>query len=442
MARSGALNVFIEDISPRARWIFKLMLDDLLGLKLNLTNEVPADQPILNYSTKDIPGSVTIRPYGLLSEQRIKSQDIVMGQYEGSPVFFLTDGGDLPFDPFSMGFYLVSRYEEYLPFESDAHGRFPHTESLAFKEDFLNMPLVNWIAIKVKNLLTERYPDITFEEGNYRFIPTVDVDIAYAHLGKGFVRTWGAIAKLLLRGNLKEIGQRFSTMLGSGNDPYDNFDMLLELFSGHKPDAIFFILAGDPGPYDRNLSVKNKRFAALIRKLSKKAEIGVHPSYGAGSNIGKIEKEIRRIEGITGKKITKSRQHFLKMSLPDTYESLIEAGITDDYSMGYASMPGFRASIANLFSFYNLRKEEETSLIIHPFMFMDTTFSDYLKLEPHEYQEATVPLSYLTKMLVRGELIGIWHNYALADDEQKHKALKDLFKLFSNYDQTRTISVY
>ncbi len=439
MARSGALNVFIEDISPRAGWIFKLMLEDILGLKLNLTNKVPADQPILNYTTKDIPGSVTIRPYGLLSQKGIKPQDIVMGQDVGSPVFFLTDGGDLPFDPFSMAFYLVSRYEEYLPFEPDTHGRFQHTESLAFKEDFLNTPVVNWIAIKVKNLLAGRYPEIYFEEDKYSFIPTVDVDIAYAHLGKGFVRTWGAMAKLLLHGNLKEIGQRFKTMLGSGKDPYDNFDMLLELFAGHKPDALFFILAGDPGPYDRNLSVKNKRFSELIRKLSKKAEIGVHPSYGAGNDVGKIEKEIRRIEEITNRKIKKSRQHFLKMSLPDTYESLIEAGITDDYSMGYATIPGFRASIANPFSFYNLRKEEETSLIIHPFMFMDTTFSDYLKLEPHEYHEALGPLSFLTEGLASGELIGIWHNYALADDVQKHKALKDLYKRMSNYDQTRTI---
>ncbi|RLD38049.1 MAG: hypothetical protein DRI83_03010 [Bacteroidetes bacterium] len=114
------------------------------------------------------------------------------------------------------------------------------------------------------------------------------------------------------------------------------------------------------------------------------------------------------------------------MSFPETYESLIEAGITDDYSMGYASMSGFRAGIANPFRFYNLKEEEETSLLIHPFMFMDTTLSDYMKLDPSEYKDAVLPLIDAVKS-VSGELIGIWHNYALEDDENKHKSLEEIF---------------
>ncbi len=426
MARSGALNVYIENISPRARWIFCLMLEELLGLQLNLTDEVPSEQPILNYSTRDIPGSLCLKPSGLLSETGIAPQKIEMGKYEGLPVFFNVEGGDLPFDPFSMAFYLVSRYEEYLPFKADQHGRFPHTESLAFKEAFLHIPLVDEITQKLKLLLQEHFSELKFKENRYRFLPTIDVDIAFAHLGKGFTRTWGAMAKLLLKGNFSEIGKRCRTMRGKGKDPYDNFDMLLAQFSGHQPDPVFFILAGEPGPFDRNLSLKNKKFASLIRRLSTKAEIGVHPSYGAGKEVGKIKKEISSIEEVTGKKITRSRQHFVKKSFPETYESLMKAGITDDYSMGYASMSGFRAGIANPFRFYNLKEEEETSLVIHPFMFMDTTLSDYMKLDPAEYKDAVLPLIDAVKS-VSGELIGIWHNYALEDDENKHKSLEEIF---------------
>ena len=426
MARSEALNVYIENISPRARWIFKLMLEELSGLKLNLTDKVPSDQPILNYSDKDIPGSVTIKPSGLLSQTGIVEQIIKMDKYEGLPVFFTVEGGDLPFDPFAMAFYLVSRYEEYLPFKADRHGRFPHTECLAFEEGFLHTPLVDEIAQKLKLLLQERYPELKFKEKRYHFVPTIDVDIAFAHLGKGFVRTWGAVVKLLLKGNFSEMGKRCQTMRGKGKDPFDNFDMLIAQFSGHQPDPVFFILAGEPGPFDRNLSLKNKKFASLVRRLSAKAEIGVHPSYGAGNELGKIKKEISGIEEVTAKKITRSRQHFVKMSFPETYESLIEAGITDDYSMGYASMSGFRAGIANPFRFYNLKEEEETSLLIHPFMFMDTTLSDYMKLDPSEYKDAVLPLIDAVKS-VSGELIGIWHNYALEDDENKHKSLEEIF---------------
>ncbi len=121
----------------------------------------------------------------------------------------------------------------------------------------------------------------------------------------------------------------------------------------------------------------------------------------------------------------KSRQHFVRMQFPDTYEALIKADISEDFSMGYASIAGFRASIASPFYFYNLKKEKETELIVYPFVFMDTTLSDYQNLPPEKYLEAVIPLIAETKA-VDGTLVGIWHNYALADDEKKHKALSDI----------------
>ncbi len=434
MARSEVLSVYIEDISPRASWVLRLIFEDLLGLKLSLTDDstllsIPG-KTVLNYSVAEAPHLLSITPYGLLSETDLKPQDVRMSQYEGLPVFFPTGDGDLPFDPFSMIFYLVSRYEEYLPFKADGHGRFPHTESLAYKEGFLKLAIVNRLALKLKGLLLQKFPDLVCNCPDYRFIPTIDVDIAFAHLGKGFVRTYGAMAKLLLKGNIKEIGKRIRTMQGKAEDPYDNFDLLLSLFSKYSLDPVFFILAGNPGPFDRNLSLKNKLFAGLLIKLSESAELGVHPSYGAGHDHGKIKNEIDRIEAVTGKKVSKSRQHFVRMRFPETYEGLLHNGILEDYSMGYASMSGFRAGIASPFRFYNLRNDEETSLIVHPFIFMDTTLDDYMKLDPKDYPAAVVPLIEEVKA-VNGTLIAIWHNYALADDVQKHKAFKDIMKTAS-----------
>jgi hypothetical protein len=53
------------------------------------------------------------------------------------PVFCQRQIGDLPFDPLAATFYLVSRYEEYLPFIPDEHGRFPAKQSFAFSNGFL-----------------------------------------------------------------------------------------------------------------------------------------------------------------------------------------------------------------------------------------------------------------------------------------------------------------
>ncbi|NJO89826.1 MAG: hypothetical protein HC831_13425 [Chloroflexia bacterium] len=54
-------------------------------------------------------------------------------------------------------------------------------------------------------------------------------------------------------------------------------------------------------------------------------------------------------------------------------------GITNDYSMGYSSHPGFRAGTCTPFYFFNLKTDEKTNLKITPFAVMDVGFIDYLK---------------------------------------------------------------
>ena len=431
MARSGVVNVYIKDISSRASWIFKLIIEDLLGQQLVLTKDVSVvnsgEYPSINYSTKSLPGIPTITPAGLLSETGLSDQNISVSEYEGFPVFYNVEEGDLPFDPFSMAFYLVSRYEEYLPFEADKHGRFSYTSSLAFKNDFLGIALVNRLAQTIGDLLKKHYPDILFQTGEYQFIPTIDIDIAFAHLGKGLVRTYGAMAKLLMKGDITEIRSRIKTMKGRTKDPYDNFMFINEVCEEYSLRPLYFVLAGDRGCYDRNLSPKNKDFAYLLMELDNLGELGVHPSYGSNNDPQKLKKEINRIQSVTGNTITKSRQHYVRLSFPDTYSMLIENIIKEDYSMGYADISGFRASIASPYKYYNLLEEKETSLIVYPFMFMDSTLSDYLGLKPDEYEDAVSPIIEEVKAC-KGTLIGIWHNYALSDDDEKHEAFKAIIK--------------
>ena len=89
---------------------------------------------------------------GLLWEHDIREQKIELFEYNGRKAFFernaakyneLKKDNIYPFDIFSAAFYLISRYEEYLPHEKDSHGRFSHTSSLAWRENFIHMPLVN-----------------------------------------------------------------------------------------------------------------------------------------------------------------------------------------------------------------------------------------------------------------------------------------------------------
>jgi hypothetical protein len=101
--------------------------------------------------------------------------------------------------------------------------------------------------------------------------------------------------------------------------------------------------------------------------------------------------------------------------LPETYEQLIDAGITQEYSMGYGSINGFRASVAAPFFWYNLAKENTTPLRIFPFCWMDAN-SFY-----EQQQDANTSLSELKYYLqecqaVNGQMITIVHNNFLGTD--------------------------
>lgn len=46
-------------------------------------------------------------------------------------------------DIFAASFFMLTRWEEYVNKARDSHNRFPATESLAYKQGFLDRPIVN-----------------------------------------------------------------------------------------------------------------------------------------------------------------------------------------------------------------------------------------------------------------------------------------------------------
>jgi hypothetical protein len=358
---------------------------------------------------------------------------MVKMEWEGMPVFFgVEEPSAWPFDPFALAFYLVTRYEEYLPFEADGHGRFPAGQSLAYREDFLHLPLVDKMTHHLKEMLLARFPAISSIAKPLHFIPSFDIDIAFAHLGKGWARAGAAWMKLMLKADLKQISGRLAVLRGVEPDPYDNFDLHHTLAARYGHHPLYFSLMGDFGKYDRNISHKNKGFRDLLQKLNNQAEIGLHPSYRAALDPEMIAEEKRRLEEIIGKPVTKNRFHFLRLRFPDSYRLLPELGFTDDYSLGYSTTNGFRASTCTPFCFYDLLKEEKTGLRLHPFIFMDSAMIDHMKLPPGDsILEVKRLVSNVEKF--GGEAIGIWHNYSLSEQDQykgRQEVLATVFEMY------------
>ncbi len=416
------LFIYIPKITSRHKYIFKLFFYEIYQIKFQLTeNEAEFkafDGAKLNYSNNSFEDEIFIESVGLLNEKGINQQDINVSFESEIPIFFQSQSkASISFDIFSASFYLVSRYEEYLPFVKDAHHRFQAENSLAFKNDFLQKPVINIWAKILAEEISRRYPNLELISPNYKYISTIDIDNAFYYLEKGFVRSIAGFLSAVLSFDSKSIQQRISVLFGNAKDPYDTFDFQLKLQKEFDLEVIYFILLADYGLNDKNISFTKRKFQLLIKRLADYAQIGIHPSYGSNTNSERLPKEIKRLESITKREVTKSRQHFLKLTLPETYNQLADLGITDDYTMGYASAIGFRASICSSFTFYNLDTETILPIKIHPFAVMDATLLYYLKLSPEQSFTQISELIHEVKD-VNGTFISLWHNDTFSNYKQ------------------------
>ena len=425
------LLIYTPQITSRHKYIFELFFNEIYKINFEITNDIQGFQEFegvkLNYSNKKIDQELFIESYGLLEEKGINQQEINVKFENEIPTFFQAQSdGTMSFDVFSASFYLVSRYEEYLPFVKDVHQRFQAENALAYKYDFLQKPVINiWAKILIERI-KQQYPNLEIVAPEYKFISTIDIDNAFFYLEKGFVRSFAGFLRSIFALDFSGAKQRIAVLLGKEQDPYDTYDMQLNLQKTNNLEVIYFILLADYGLNDKNISFTKRKFQLLIKRLADFASIGVHPSYGSNSDYKKLPKEISRIEGITKREVTKSRQHFLKLTLPETYNHLSDLGIKDDYTMGYASALGFRASICSTFTFYNLDTETILPLRIHPFAVMDATLLYYLNLTPQ------VSLNKIKQLInevknVNGTFISLWHNDTFSNFKQ-WKGWKSVYK--------------
>lgn len=413
------LLIYTHKKTSRLHYIFKLMLTELLGIPFSITESSDEFKsytgPKFSYTTTPLENELFFMCKPLLFEKDIHEPSLDFFDWNGLKVFFPTGKTSaFPFEIFSASFYLVSRYEEYLPYKKDAHERFEASESLAYKYNFLDKPLINYWADLLGQKLKNQFPALIIKKPSYKFISSIDVDSAYAYKEKGLIRTIGGLAKSIFSLKKEELIERINVLIGKQKDPYDTFAYLQYITEKYKFKSIYFFLLADYGTNDKNVPYQSPILQKLIHSIADYAEVGIHPGYVSNSNIYKLKTEHKRLETILNRHISKSRQHFLKLTLPDTYRNLLELDITNDYTMGYATMPGFRASIANPFYFYDLDSETETKLRIHPFMIMEGTFKYYLNQTPDDFLMSAKKLIDETKK-VNGEFISLWHNDSLSD---------------------------
>ena len=408
--------IYTHTTSIRLQYICTFIFKQLLNVNFAITIDSEEfknyDGVCINYSNNPIKKEeLKIENVNLLFEQSILPQQIQCFTYNNYKAFFKIENSDIDFDIFAACFYLLSRYEEYLPHKKDLYGRYNHEESLAFKESFLHLPIINiWVTNFIVTL-KNKFENSKFENSKFNFLPTYDIDIAYKYNHKGVVRNVGGFFK-------KPSLERIKVLMGLQKDPFDSYDWMNALHTRYNLSALyFFLLAEKISKYDKNIALHKNAMWRLIKLHAKKYSIGIHPSWQSANNFSMVKKEKSYLEAMSQLSISASRQHFIKFNLPQGYTQLLEADITDDYSMGYASINGFRASVASSFNWFNLETNEETNLCIHPFCFMDAN-SHYEQKQTAQQSFDEVMQYYKICKEVGGTLITIFHNNFLGTSKE------------------------
>lgn len=417
------LLIYTPKITNRIKYIFKVYFKELMGIEYYFTNQKEEFETYegikISYAEKPLGDELFFCSGNLLLEKNIHEIDLKFVEFENEtaicPVY--NKKSVMTFDPFSAGFYLITRYEEYLPYIKDQFERFGGNQCIAYKKYFLKKPMINYWAISISNIIKNKFDDFKPKPNKFKFIPTIDIDCAYAFKLKGVIRSVGGYLKSLRDLNFKEIIERTAVLSRFRKDHFDTFDYQFEIHSKYRLKPIYFILFAEYGDFDKNIPLNNHKFQTLIKTLEDNAEVGIHPSYASNNDVKILKQEITNLSKVLNRQITKSRQHFLKLTLPQTYRNLMELDITDDYTMGYASEIGFRASICNSFNFYDLELEVETNLRIHPFAFMEGTLRDYMSIDADRALDYIKPLIDEVKA-VNGTFICLWHNESLSNQRR------------------------
>lgn len=368
------LLIYTKKITPRIIYIFKHICTHILGIEIKFTTKIEefiAHQGLkFSYGKKRLGNELFIQNVEFLLEQGLNDLEIKVHPWEETKCFFaVSENSDLPFDIFSASFYLLSRYEEYLPHVKDDFGRFPASESLAYKESFLRNPVVDIWAYKFREVLKGRFPDLQLPKKEFKAVSIISVSHVFNFKNKGFLRSWGGILKDL--GNLKfsRISDRLKVLLRIKKDPYNVFDDLIQLIKKYRVNLIFMFQLSDFNAYDKNISHNRLNYRAIMKYVADYAKVGLRLGYFAIKDQDVLKTEKKRFESIIHGPLQNVINSKYNLMLPMHYSSLNELDIPNDHSMGYPETIGFRAGTSTSYLFYDINMEVTTPLTVHPYVF-------------------------------------------------------------------------
>ncbi|MGB7786995.1 MAG: polysaccharide deacetylase family protein [Salinimicrobium sp.] len=405
------LLVYTQKITPRITYTFKQVCTRILGIPVGFTSKIEEfvahEGMKISYGKQSLANEVFIQNVDLLLEQGMTDLEIKVHEWDDVPCFFaVSENSSIPFDIFAASFYLLSRYEEYLPHVKDKEGRFQASESLAFQENFLELPVIDIWAQKFKKVLQAKFPDQDFKTKKFSSENIIAVTEIFCYREKGIIRILLGLLMDVLQIKPKYVLHRFQVMLKLKRDPYDVYNKLLRVLKKHKISMKFMFQVSDFSSHDRNINYNRLRLQSLIKSVADYAEVGLQPGFYANQKFAVLKEEKRRLESILKRPVHSAINSKYNLLLPNAYNHMVELDFKNDFSMGYPEALGFRAGTCTAFLFYDLNFEVTTPLLLHPYALNVEAFQ---KMKETEIEYKIREIRRQVK-LVGGKLVSVFTN--------------------------------
>jgi hypothetical protein len=405
------LLVYTQKITPRITYVFKHVCTQILGLPVGFTSKIEEfvahEGMKLSYGKQSLANEVFIQNVDLLLEQGMNDLEVKVHDWDGVPCFFAVgETSSIPFDIFAASFYLLSRYEEYLPHVKDKEGRFQASESLAYQEGFLEKPVIDIWAQKFRQVLSNKFPNQKFPKRKFTTQTIVAVTEAYCYKKKGIVRVVLGLLLDLIRFKPKYVLHRLQVMTRMKKDPYDIYTKVIQFLKKYRVPMKFMFQVSDFSTYDRNINHNRLELQSLIKSVADYAEVGLQPGFYANQKFAVLKEEKKRLEDIIKRPVKSAINNHYNLLLPDTYNHMVELEFQKDFSMGYPEALGLRAGTCTPFLFYDLNFEITTPLLVHPYAINSEAFG---KLKENEVEYKVLEIKRQISM-VEGRLISVFTN--------------------------------
>ena len=381
---------------PERKYIIDILFNEFLGLKYKIEIGSSDYEIIISNQKKLIIKDTFFNKYPRDLEY-LKLKNIPKDIYE--------------LDIFALSFFMLTRWEEYVNKNRDTHNRFPATESLAYKQGFLDRPIVNEELEKLKQKLLRLDNSLEFKKQEFKFVLTHDVDVAYKY-GNKISMLRELAGDLIKRRDIKlffnTLNRQIKYLFRLEKDPFDTYNYLMNISEKVGTKSYFFLHSSSSAIQDKN---NDKFLKEIAYKIKKRGHfLGYHPSYNAYNNFELFINDKEKIENIIDEKLTFGRAHFLRFDIPITWQRWEDAKMEWDSSLGYADREGFRCGVCYEYSVFNVLTRKKLNLKERPLIVMEGSFTTYQpNIEPEDMEIKIKKLIDEVKKY-NGEFVFLWHN--------------------------------